>query len=123
MSLRGLSVGLGESLTLASAVLYALHILALGRWSTPSRAVGLATVQAGVIAVISLVVAAPGGITLPQNGGQWVSVLYMALVAGAFALWAQTWAQGHLPATRAAIVMSMEPVFAALSPSSSVGSR
>ena len=37
----------------------------------------------------------------------------MALVAGAVALWAQTWAQSHLTATRAAIVMTMEPVFAA----------
>ena len=27
---------------------------------------------------------------------------------------AQTWAQAHLPPTRAAIIMSMEPVFAAL---------
>ena len=26
----------------------------------------------------------------------------------------QTWAQAHLPPTRAAIIMSMEPVFAAL---------
>ena len=54
----------------------------------------------------------PGGITLPATGGQWTSLLYMALVAGAVALWAQTWAQSHLPATRAAIVMTMEPVFA-----------
>ena len=37
----------------------------------------------------------------------------MALVAGALALLVQTWAQAHLSATRAAIVMSMEPVFAA----------
>ncbi len=56
--------------------------------------------------------AVPGGITLPATGGQWTSLLYMALVAGAVALWAQTWAQSHLPATRAAIVMTMEPVFA-----------
>jgi drug/metabolite transporter (DMT)-like permease len=40
-------------------------------------------------------------------------VLYMALMAGAVAIWAQTWAQSHLPATRAAIVMTLEPVFAA----------
>ena len=33
--------------------------------------------------------------------------------AGAAALLAQTWAQAHLPATRSAIIMSMEPVFAA----------
>ena len=36
----------------------------------------------------------------------------MALVAGAFALIVQTWAQAHLTPTRAAIAMTMEPVFA-----------
>ncbi len=113
LSLRGLSVGYGEGVTLASAVLYAGHIIVLGRWSTPSAAVGLATVQAGVIALVCGVGAVPGGLTLPSGGGQWASVLYMALVAGAAALWAQTWAQAHLTATRAAIVMAMEPVFAA----------
>jgi drug/metabolite transporter (DMT)-like permease len=113
LSLRDFSVGFGEALTLAAAALYALHILGLGRYSTSASATGLATVQAFVIALVALVGALPGGITLPQDGGQWTSLLYMALVAGAVALWAQTWAQSHLPATRAAIVMTMEPVFAA----------
>lgn len=113
LSLRGLSVGFGEALTLASAGLYALHIVGLGRWSTASSATGLATVQAFVIAVVASVGAVPDGLTLPSGAGQWSSLLYMALVAGAVALWAQTWAQSHLPATRAAIVMTMEPVFAA----------
>jgi drug/metabolite transporter (DMT)-like permease len=36
----------------------------------------------------------------------------MALVAGALALIVQTWAQAHLTPTRAAIAMTMEPVFA-----------
>jgi drug/metabolite transporter (DMT)-like permease len=93
--------------------LYAGHIVALGRWSTPRAAVGLATVQAGVITVVTSVAAVPDGLTLPSDGGQWASLLYMALAAGALALWAQTWAQAHLTATRAAIVMAMEPVFAA----------
>jgi drug/metabolite transporter (DMT)-like permease len=112
LSLRGLSVGFGEAVTLASAALYALHIIGLGRYSTASSATGLATVQAFVITVVTFVGAVPDGITLPATGGQWTSLLYMALVAGAVALWAQTWAQSHLPATRAAIVMTMEPVFA-----------
>ncbi len=112
LSLRGLSVGFGETLTLASAALYALHIVGLGRYSTAESATGLATVQAFVIAAVTFVAAIPDGITLPATGGQWTSLLYMALVAGAVALWAQTWAQSHLPATRAAIVMTMEPVFA-----------
>lgn len=114
LSLRGLSVGLGEALTLAAAALYALHIIGLGRYSTSSSATGLATVQTFTITAVAVVAALPGGITLPSTGGQWTSLLYMALVAGALALWAQTWAQSHLPATRAAIVMTMEPVFAAL---------
>ncbi|MGO4343286.1 DMT family transporter [Pedococcus sp. 2YAF34] len=113
LSLRGLSIGFGEGLTLAAAVLYALHIIGLGRWSTARSATGLATVQAFVITLVTLVGALPGGITLPSTGGQWSSLLYMALVAGAVALWAQTWAQSHMPAARAAIVMTMEPVFAA----------
>ena len=113
LSLRGVSVGYGETLTLAAAALYALHIIGLGRWSTPDAATGLATVQAFVITGVTFVAAVPDGVTLPQGGGQWASLLYMALVAGAVALWAQTWAQSHLSATRAAIVMTMEPVFAA----------
>jgi drug/metabolite transporter (DMT)-like permease len=113
LSLQGLSVGVGEALTLLSAVLYAGHIVALGRWSTPGAALGLSTVQAGVITLVAAVAAVPGGLTLPATGGQWASLLYMALVAGAMALWAQTWAQSHLTATRAAIVMALEPVFAA----------
>jgi drug/metabolite transporter (DMT)-like permease len=114
LSLQGLAMGFGAALTLGSAVIYALHILALGRWSTGSTALGLSTVQAAVIAVICLVAAVPGGLSLPSTGGQWVSLLYMAVVAGAGALIAQTWAQAHLTATRAAIVMAMEPVFAAV---------
>jgi len=114
LSLQGLAMGFGAALTLGSAVIYALHILALGRWSTGSTALGLSTVQAAVIAVLCLVAAVPDGVTLPSSGGQWVSLLYMAVVAGAGALVAQTWAQAHLTATRAAIVMAMEPVFAAV---------
>ncbi len=114
LSLQGLAMGFGEALTLGSAAIYALHILALGRWSTGSTALGLSTVQAGVIAVTCSVAALPGGVTLPSTGGQWVSLLYMAVFAGAGALVAQTWAQAHLTATRAAIVMAMEPVFAAV---------
>ncbi len=113
LSLRGFSVGIGEGLTLVAAVVYALHILALSRWSSVDAAVGLAVVQSGVIALLCLIAALPGGITLPSSPGGWTSMLYMAFVAGAFTLWAQTWAQAHLSATRTALVMALEPVFAA----------
>ncbi|MGH1562660.1 DMT family transporter [Mumia sp. DW29H23] len=113
LSLDGLSIGYGEGITLLSAVLYAAHIVMLGAWTSAREAYALAVVQMAVISVMCLIMTAPGGVTLPQTGGQWLSMVYMALVAGAFAMLAQTWAQAHLPATRAAIIMSMEPVFAA----------
>lgn len=109
----GFGFGFGEGMTLVAAVFYALHIIGLGRFSSPGSAAGLSAVQMVVIALVSLAAAAPGGIELPNGAGAWASVLYMALMAGAVALWAQTWAQSHLPATRAAIVMTLEPVFAA----------
>ena len=113
LSLNGFGFGFGETVTLIAAAIYALHIVGLGRYSSAASAAGLSTVQMVVIAVVSLVAAAPGGIDLPKGGGAWASVLYMALIAGAVAIWAQTWAQSHLSATRAAIVMTLEPVFAA----------
>jgi drug/metabolite transporter (DMT)-like permease len=109
----GTGFGFGEEVTLLAAAVYALHIIGLGRFSSPSTAAGLSAVQMVAIALVSLIAAAPGGIELPTGRGGWTSVLYMALIAGAVAIWAQTWAQSHLSATRAAIVMTLEPLFAA----------
>jgi drug/metabolite transporter (DMT)-like permease len=113
LTLGGLSVGYGEALIFVAAMVYALHIVGLGAWSEPQQALGMATIQLIVIAVICTVATAPDGIVFPSGGGDWLSVVYMAVVAGAGAMIGQTWAQAHLPPTRAAIIMTMEPVFAA----------
>ena len=109
----GLDFGYGETLTLVAAVIYALHIVGLGAWSRPQEAMGMSIVQLAVISVVCLVGAAPGGIVLPSTPADWLSVVYMAVFAGALAMAGQTWAQAHLAPTRTAIIMSMEPVFAA----------
>ena len=112
LSLRGLSVGSGEAITLLCAVSFALHIVGLGEWSTPSDAYGLAVVQLSTVAVVSIVVSAPDTLSPPPDAGAWGAVLLTALGATAFGFWGQTWAQAHLAPTRAAVVMTMEPVFA-----------
>ena len=77
LSLDGSRIGPGALLTLASAVVYALHILVLGRWSDPGRALGLSLVQLAVIAVLCTAAGlwrdASGhvGITLPSAGADW----------------------------------------------------
>ncbi|MBL0747500.1 DMT family transporter [Nocardioides baculatus] len=114
LALRGLSVGYGELITLASAVLYALHIVGLGAWSTARDAVGMTILQVIVIAIVCTMATAYDGIVLPTRTGDWVSLAYMAVIVGAAGLLGQTWAQAHLPPTRTAIIMSMEPVFASV---------
>ena len=113
LTLSGLSVGYGEALTFVAAVLYALHIVGLGAWSTATEAMGMTIVQLLVITVVCLAVTAPDGVVLPSTAADWASVIYMAVFAAGLALAGQTWAQAHLPPTRSAIIMSMEPVFAA----------
>lgn len=113
LSLRGFQIGFGEAVTLVGAILYALHIVALSRWSSPRDALAMATIQTAVISAMCLLLASPGGITLASGTRDWLAVIYMALGAGALAMLAQTWAQGQLSASRAALLMTMEPVFAA----------
>jgi drug/metabolite transporter (DMT)-like permease len=114
LSLRGMAVSPGVLLTLAAAGLYAGHIVVLGHRSRPEQALGLSAVQMVVIALMCVVVAVPGGIQLPATPVEWWTVAYIAVAASIVALLLQTWAQAHMSATRAAIIMTLEPVFAAL---------
>lgn len=110
---RHLALGAGDWLAVVAAAIYALHIVLLGRSTSPGSATGLASVQILAVAVVTSVAALPGGLTTPSGTGGWVSLVYMAVISGAVAMWAQTWAQTHLSASRTAIVMTLEPVFAA----------
>lgn len=110
----GFAVGRGELLTLVSALLYAAHIVAVDRWSTPHNALSLTNVQTLVVALVCLVAALPGGIALPATGGQWMWLLYLAILCGALTIFLQIWAQSAVESTTAAVIMAGEPVWAAV---------
>ncbi len=113
MSLRGWAFGAGEAMTLVSAALYAVHILALGRWARPDEAFALTFVQLATMGVLLTAVGAADGLTLPGRGDL-PAFAYLAVVAGTVALLAQTWAQGHIDPGQAAVLMVLEPVWAAV---------
>ncbi|MDP3711222.1 MAG: DMT family transporter [Mycobacteriales bacterium] len=114
LSLRGLSVGSGELLTLGCAAAFALHIVGLGRWAKQYDAFGLAVVQLLTTAALCGLVAVPGGLATPPSASVWWALALTAVAATAVAFVVQTWAQAHLSPTRAAVVMTMEPVFGGL---------
>jgi drug/metabolite transporter (DMT)-like permease len=112
LSLHGFSIGGGEALTLLCALAFALHIVGLGEWSSSYDAAGLVVVQLSTVTLLSVVFAAPQSLAPPPDAAVWGAVLLTALAATAVAFFLQTWAQAHLSPTRAAVVMTMEPVFA-----------
>jgi drug/metabolite transporter (DMT)-like permease len=112
LSLHGWAFGAGELLTLACAVFVALYVVALGEWSPQHNTYELTVIQVAVVAVMCLVSAAPGGITLPPDISVWITVGITAVLATAAAFFIQTWAQTLLSASFTAVVMTMEPVFA-----------
>jgi drug/metabolite transporter (DMT)-like permease len=118
LSLRGFSIGYGELVTCVAALIYAGHIVALGRLSEPGEALSLSVVQLSVITAVCAVGAIASGasgplIQLPTTALDWLIIGYLAVVAGAVTVLLQTWAQARVEPSRAAVIMAMEPVWAA----------
>ena len=114
LSLKGWSIGIGELLTFLCAVCFALHIVSLGEWAARYDTYGVALIQIGVVAIISMVAAIPNGITLPPNITVWGAVILTAIFASAVGFLIQTWAQTIISPSRAAVTLTMEPVFAGI---------
>ena len=108
-----ISMGRGDLLTLACAIAFAGHLLAIAHTSQRVPAGQLATLQIGVAAVVML-------LTLPMGGRPHLSVTprlvialaITSLLATAAAFTIQSWSQQHLPPTHTAILLTLEPVFA-----------
>lgn len=114
LGLHGWAIGAGELLTLLCAIFVAIHIVGLGAWAPHHDAYGLAFIQVTTVAVISLAAALPGGINITLNGEVWLALSITALFATAFAFIVQTWTQSIVAPTHAAVVLTMEPVFAGI---------
>jgi drug/metabolite transporter (DMT)-like permease len=104
----------GDLLTIGCAVAFAFHMVVLGHVAQKERVEAVAIGQIGCAAVLS-------ALSLPFEPPQvkWSSEVVWGLLitgvlatAAAFAL--QTWVQKYTSATRAALIFSLEPVFALL---------
>ena len=105
----------GEIALLACAVLFALHIVGLGVWSSRHDSYALTIVQLTICALLCWVGALTfeGGIKPPPDGDVWFAIIFTAVLATALAFFVQTWAQGFLDPSRVAIILTSEVVWAA----------
>jgi drug/metabolite transporter (DMT)-like permease len=103
-------MGFGDFLVLLCAVLFALHIVLLGRWSPGLPAAPLAMVQMGAAA---LIFSAGGTSQLSSpTPSVWFAIVITGVFASAFGFYIQTWSQGFISPNRTALILATEPAWA-----------
>jgi drug/metabolite transporter (DMT)-like permease len=108
-----LDLGRGEVLTLACAMLFAIHIAYLGAYARRVPAAPFTGVQLAMVALLSVPPAAVDGIgTLTALAV--FAVVFTGVACSAIALPLQLWGQRRIPAARAALILLAEPVFAGI---------
>ncbi len=110
----------GDPIVFGCAVMFALHMIVISRYVEHHSVGALAVIQVAttaMLATIALPLLASTGIEQPR----WVwsstlvfAVLITAIGSTAFGFSAQTWAQQYTSPAHTAILISLEPVFAAI---------
>ncbi len=104
--------GRGEALTLCCAVAFAAHVVLLGRVAALHDPVRLTCIQVSVVALACLLPGgATGGYRFPASA--WAAAAGTGVFATAAAFALMVWAQRDVRPARAAIILLLEPVFAA----------
>jgi drug/metabolite transporter (DMT)-like permease len=106
-------IGAGELWVALCALLFAVHIVGLGRWSPGREPYALTVIQLAVVGLACWAFALGDGYQAPADLGVWGAVIFTAVFSTALAFWVQTWAQGLMDASRVAIILTAEVVFAA----------
>ena len=114
ISITGVSIEVGQIWGIICAVLYALHIVGLGRFSSGLDSYALTFVQLVFVAVVCWIGALPDGYQPPPTVDVWMAVLFTAIFATVIGFFVQTWAQAQMEPSRVAIILTLEVVFTAL---------
>jgi drug/metabolite transporter (DMT)-like permease len=104
-------LGRGELLTLACALLFAVHIVYIGAYANLLRPMQFSALQIGAVALLSVAPAAEQGVGSLSTLAVF-AVVFTGIACSAVALPLQLWGQRRIPASRAALILLAEPVFA-----------
>ncbi len=112
---ENLTIDTGDALVLGGAVFWALHVLVIGILSPKVNGVILASLQFAVCGALSIVVACfTETITITGISGGIYALLFGGIFSVAIAYTLQVIAQKDAPPVHAAIILSLESVFGAL---------
>jgi drug/metabolite transporter (DMT)-like permease len=107
------SLGKGEVFTLACAVLFAFHIVYLGAYANVLPTLPFTAMQIATVAVLALPPTAVQGVGTLTVAAV-AAVIFTGIMCSVVALPLQLWGQRRINASRAALVLLAEPVFAGI---------
>ena len=109
----------GDWLTLVAAVLFAVHIVLVARFSSAHDVMTLTVVQLGVSALVALatalVMGPPPALTVFASADVWLSLAYLVLLSSCVCMVVQNLGQANVPPAQASLLLSLESVFAVVS--------
>jgi drug/metabolite transporter (DMT)-like permease len=103
----------GDLLTLACAATYAVHITLTEYFAPRVKIAALVATQLWTVAALSLCALPFVTVRFEPSPALWGDIAFCGLVMSAAAIFVQTWGQARTTAVRAALIYSLEPVFAA----------
>lgn len=116
ISITGVGFEVGQLWVMLCAIFFAAHIVGLSIWSPGKDVYTLTVLQLATVGAVSWIGAFlnDGSYQSPPNAAGWFAVLFTAVFATAVAFFVQTWAQSLMDASRVAILLTSEVVWAAL---------
>jgi drug/metabolite transporter (DMT)-like permease len=106
-------IAFGDALTIGCAFAFAVHILLLGHYSERTPTEWLTLLQVGTCAIVALSTCRLLEVPFVRwSPGVVAALAVTSLLATALAFYVQTWGQKYTTPTRAALIFSLEPVFA-----------
>jgi drug/metabolite transporter (DMT)-like permease len=116
LTMSGLfAISLGDGLVLICAFFWAIHVHIIGYFSQRVDTIRLAFLQFAICAILSLIFALiieTSALDAVQKAA--IPILYAGLMSVGIAYTLQVVAQRYVPASRAAIILSLEAVFAVI---------
>jgi drug/metabolite transporter (DMT)-like permease len=114
----------GDRLVALSALFWAIHVVITGRAGRCGRPVAFTTVQFALVAALAALASALAESTSLQDlAGASVDILYVGLLSSALTFTILSVALQYTPPSEAAVIVSLETVFAALAAYLVLGER
>lgn len=114
---------LGDMLTLLCAVIFGIQIYFMGIATLKYDSLGLTMVELTTTAILAAFILPFERIVFEPSTKTILAVGFLIIFATAFALTVQTWAQKKVPAVRAGLILTAEPLFAYFFAASLLGER